>query len=86
MPVARHAIHPEPECRAALVHELHVSASAASGHGRKRVGFTRDQKEHRFLTCKQAKRGRQKYISTLETHFDGNSLRYLVPVCKAYYL
>ena len=34
-----------------------------------------------FLTisfqCKQAKRGRQKYISILETYFDGNSLRYL---------
>jgi len=27
--------------------------------------------------CKQAKRVRQKYISILETHYDGNSLRYL---------
>jgi len=43
MPVVRPAIHPKPECGTALVRELRVAASAA-GHGRGRVGSTRDQK------------------------------------------
>jgi len=86
MPVARPAIHPEPECRTALVRELRVVASAA-GYGdrcgtrpRARRVYAGPERADRFPTisfqCKQAKRGRQKYISILETHFDGNSLRY----------
>ena len=42
--MARPAIHPKSECRAALVREPRVAASAA-GHCRGRVGFTRDQNE-----------------------------------------
>ena len=87
MPVARPEIHSKPECRAALVRELRVAASAA-GYGdrcgtrpRARRVYAGPERADRFLTisfqCKQAKRGRQKYTSILETHFDGNSLRYL---------
>jgi len=87
MPVARPAIHPKPECSSALVRELRVAASAA-GYGdrcgtrpRARRVYAGPERADRFLTisfqCKQAKRGRQKYTSILETHFDGNSLRYL---------
>jgi len=44
MPVTRPAIFPQPERRAAFVRELRFAASAA-GHGRRPVGFTRDQNE-----------------------------------------
>ena len=92
MPVARLAIHPKPECRTALVRELRVVASAA-GYGdrcgtrpRARRVYAGPERADRFLTisfqCKQAKRGRQKYTRILETHFDGNSLRYQARIDK----